>query len=428
LVSLGDGSTLTLDFTTGILDSRLSFTRLSDATFINSSGLVTSVGNNIPRFDHDPTTLAPRGLLIEGSASNLWTYSQDQSQWAVNNVTVNTGTQATAPDGATSLFPVLTNNTGSVQYFVRQRSADTISATSGQTYTYSMFVKKGTHRYVQMFASAIAIFTIPAQANFDLDDGTTGNVTNCTANAVSYSNGWWRLSITVTANSTASQTQPFLMYLVSSKTAARSEVHSLTSASVYVWGAQLETGSGASSYIPTGASQATRALDSCYIAGTNFTSWFSAGAGTVVAQSDNVCIPAVGSQNLVGNFSDSTNSNYLRMGDRVGGGTTELLLTSVGGSIQGVSDSGFTPTLNTAYKSAYAWDTNNFACCANGGAVGTDVSGTLAGAGVITSLTIGGDFYQTSGPNSIYMKNGHIRLFKYWPTRLPNATLQSLTT
>jgi hypothetical protein len=276
----------------------------------------TTAERHDPRFDHDPTTLAPRGLLVEVSASNLWTYSQDQSQWAVNNVTVNTGTQATAPDGATSLFPVLTNNTGVVQYFVRQRSADTISATSGQTYTYSMFVKKGTHRYVQMFASATTIFTNPAQANFDLDDGTTGNVTNCTPNAVSYSNGWWRLSITVTANSTASQAQPFIMYLVSSKTAARAENHSLTSASVYVWGAQVELGSGASSYLPTGASTGLRNAESCVMTGTNFSSWYGTPTsasvlyeGTIVQPSDQFRRIAVFSSTV----SSSTVANFSLM-------------------------------------------------------------------------------------------------------------------
>jgi hypothetical protein len=166
-------------------------------------------------------------------------------------------------------------------------------------------------------------------------------------------------------------------------------------------------------------------LDSCYIAGSNFTSWFSDGSGTVVAQSDNVCI--VG-QNTLCTFSDSTTNNQIRMGDGVGGGSNELLLTVVGLSNQGIADSLFNPALNTAYKTAYAWDTNNFAICANGGAVGTDTGGTLAGAGVITSVTIGGDFYQIFGPNSVNMKNGHIRFWKYYPTRLPNAQLQALTT
>jgi len=188
---------------------------------------------------------------------------------------------------------------------------------------------------------------------------------------------------------------------------------------------QIELGSGASSYIPTGASTGSRAYDHCYATGTNFTSWFSTGAGTLVAVSDNT---KNNTQNLNATISDDSTNNYIRMGFKVGGATNEYLLTTVGGpsSFQGAADSGYAPALNTIYKMAYAWDTNNFAIVANGGAAGTDTSGTLAGAGVLTRMVIGGDFVAI--PNDIYFKNGHIQSLKYWPTRLSNAQLQALTT
>jgi hypothetical protein len=194
---------------------------------------------------------------------------------------------------------------------------------------------------------------------------------------------------------------------------------------IEMWGAQLENGNGSSSYIPTGASQGSRAYDHCYATGTNFTSWFSTGAGTLVAVSDNT---KNNTQNLNATISDDSTSNYVRMGFKVGGASNEYLLTTVGGpsSFQGAADSGYAPALNTVYKTAYAWDTNNFAIVANGGAAGTDTSGTLAGAGVLTRMVIGGDFVAV--PNDIYSKNGHIRSLKYWPTRLSNAQLQALTT
>ena len=43
----GDGSTLSLDFTTGSLDPRLTFTRTSNATFINSQGYVEWANSNM---------------------------------------------------------------------------------------------------------------------------------------------------------------------------------------------------------------------------------------------------------------------------------------------------------------------------------------------------------------------------------------------
>ena len=46
------------------------FTRASTATFVGSDGLIQSAAINTPRFDHDPVTLACKGLLIEESRTN----------------------------------------------------------------------------------------------------------------------------------------------------------------------------------------------------------------------------------------------------------------------------------------------------------------------------------------------------------------------
>src|SRR3982751_4732336 len=68
-------SGLDIDFTTGTLDSRITFARGSTATYYNSSGLVASAASGAPRFDYDPVTLAPRGLLLEEQRTNLALYS-----------------------------------------------------------------------------------------------------------------------------------------------------------------------------------------------------------------------------------------------------------------------------------------------------------------------------------------------------------------
>jgi hypothetical protein len=63
---------LDLNFLTGILDSRVTFTRASAGWAFNSSGVLTSHATNTPRFDYDPTTLLIKGLLIEAAATNLF--------------------------------------------------------------------------------------------------------------------------------------------------------------------------------------------------------------------------------------------------------------------------------------------------------------------------------------------------------------------
>jgi hypothetical protein len=391
----------------------------------------TTTAYQAPRFDYDPSTTPPqpRGLLLEGSASNYGTHSESFATsgsgtlWTYSAITKN-ATLASSPAGnndAAQLNETTANDIHRISQFVTAAAgAVTISV-------WAKAIDSSTPR--RLYMNAIGF--MGCGALFDLTQtgasGTAVNVAGSAANRagtwVKYPNGWYRCSIVGTYNT--GQTL-YLQVNRASSTVATDDTYSGSTANgLMLYGFQTELGSGASSYIPTAASTGSRALDSCYIAGTNFTSWFSTGAGTVVAQSDNVC--TVG-QNTLCNFSDSTTNNQIRMGDGTGGGSNELLLTVVGNSNQGVVDSLFNPALNTAYKTAYAWDTNNFAICANGGAVATDTGGTLAGAGVITSVTIGGDFYQTSGPNSVNMKNGHIRSWKYYPTRLSNAQLQALTT
>ena len=71
-----DGLSLDLQFATDkTLTARKgptpTFTRASTATFIGSNGLIQSAAINAARFDHDPITLACKGLLIEESRTNL---------------------------------------------------------------------------------------------------------------------------------------------------------------------------------------------------------------------------------------------------------------------------------------------------------------------------------------------------------------------
>lgn len=427
--SLGDGSTLSLDFTTGVLDPLLTFTRASSGTFINASGLVATASNNVARFDHDPTTRAPRGLLIEGSANNLC--QQGQYCWGagstftwlrsatihINSVNGTAGANAVAridgPDNGTLTGTSIFKDSGAT--FVRSNIDATVTAST--QYTYSMWVRAGTggttYFRIAPFNGGSALTTVGA-----CSDPNVG-IDNASGFGTRFSNlptdRWVRVWVVFTT-AAAQTTATLTIYPNLDTTAASTN---------YIWGAQLELGNGASSVILTGASTGSRAYDHCYATGADFTSWFSVGAGTMVVVSDNI---KNNTQNLAANISDDSTSNYVRMGFKVGVSSNEYLLTTVGGpsSFQGALDSGYAPSLNTVYRMAYAWDTNNFGIVANGGAVVTDSSGTVAGAGVLTRLVVGGDFVAV--PNDINFKNGHIRSLKYWPTRLSNAQLQSLTT
>jgi len=195
-----------------------------------------------PRFDHDPTTLAPRGLLIEGQATNAVTYSNDFSNaaWLLDNSgatnpSVSTVSQ-TGPDGAATVARITLNKTGGT--FSRIRN--TASGTASQPYTMSVWMKANT-------ASGGA-----ATQNVGLRIGGDPAGFNCVVTTT-----WKRFQYTYTLSSTDANAQIILWDNI---------VGNDETADVLVYGCQMEAGSFASSYIPTVSSTATRSQDTATMA------------------------------------------------------------------------------------------------------------------------------------------------------------------
>jgi len=60
---------------TGTLASTVALTRSTDATLVDAAGAVQVVGPNVARIDHDPVSLAPVGLMLETSRTNMFVQS-----------------------------------------------------------------------------------------------------------------------------------------------------------------------------------------------------------------------------------------------------------------------------------------------------------------------------------------------------------------
>ncbi len=63
---------LDLDFISGPFPAEVAFTRAGSGTYFDAAGVLQTAAANAPRIDHDPVTLARRGLLIEGARTNLF--------------------------------------------------------------------------------------------------------------------------------------------------------------------------------------------------------------------------------------------------------------------------------------------------------------------------------------------------------------------
>lgn len=402
-------ATFALNFLTGGLDPAVTFTRSTTATFTGSNGLIQTAAINGPRFDYDPVTLAAKGLLIEEQRTNLFLQSEtfESGTWGKVNATV-TANASISPTG-TLTADALVEDTTSGQHLAQQF----VSFTSGTAYTLSLYVKAGTRSWVQVFLPS-ATFSGGRSSYYNLSGsgslGTaTGSPTSRTIDAVG--GGWYRITITATATATAGGNVGIV-----AATADLGNVYAGVAGAeaLYLWGAQLEAGAFATSYIPTVASQVTRSADVATITGTNFSSWYNQSEGSFVAVVDSG-VPVVTSTYaaMSANDNSGSNRNNIFVFNGQWGG-----VTSVGGVDQASFLVPGSYTQNVVARMSYAYAANNFAFSVNGSAPSTDTSGSVP---TVDRFFIGSS---VSGGGVI---NGHIRQIAYYNTRLPNATLQALT-
>jgi hypothetical protein len=345
--------------------------------------------------DHDPITFDPLGVLIEEQRTNLLTYSDqfDNAAWT-NNRSSESVNSIAAPDGTTTADTLIEDGT-SGQHTVAQ----TVTTTAATSYTLSAFFK------AKERSTAILVLDTTFRANFDLSLGTvattTGSPTSTSIQSVG--NGWYRCSITATVSSVSTACTLSMCDITTGFSYAGDGT-----SGIYIWGAQLEGGAFPTSYIPTVASQVTRAADQVSILTSAF--GFNAAEGTVAVE---LTPDAAGAAYAVSSLDDGTAAN--RMDSRAS--STRHLDVIVGGVTQASIDAG-TISANVATKLTTAYQVNDFAACINGGTVATDTVGTIP---TVTTFRIGRN-YDGAGQFA-----GHIKRLTYFPTRKSNADLQSLT-
>jgi len=378
------------------------FTRASTATFVGSDGLIQSAAINAPRFDHDPVTLACKGLLIEESRTNLALRSEefDNSSWGSGSVT-RTANQIDSPSGSTSA-DLITSITGNFGGKLSQNF--TFLAT---TYTASVFVKKGNWRYVGIQLADVSSSAVIPSFDFDTETVSQNGTSFSTLSVQKLANGWYRLSLTQAATAIFST---FAIWLTASNGNVTGPIGAGNT--LYVWGAQLETGSFPTSYIPTTTTALTRSADVCSV---TTAGWANAGDDTMLA-SYFVRQHVVGAiiveggpliswlSLAIGSISGSNRAIY-----RHGGTATRF-------------DASTTATYSLASMNKLAL-TSGEQLCLNG-SLGQVVTGDPSQSDISTILSIGrrSDFL-----GQAYI-NGHIARIQYFRKRLPNAKLQSLTT
>lgn len=394
------------------------FTRATTATTVNSSGQIISVASGVARSYYDPTTLAYRGYLEEGARTNEAFQSQDfGTTWVQLNTTVDT-TGVSDPAGGTTADKITATNSAGAHLNYQPTASRMVS---GTTYALSFFVKPGTHNYVSvnlLYTNAAQQFVCKV---FDLSNGTVGETkvgttsgTLSSASITQYPGGWYR--ITMVGSATGTTANGFIEIGLASaatgntfNTSGEVTFAAAGTETIFVWGAQLEAGSFASTYIPTTTAAVTRNIDvDSYPTSGNII----AALGTWYGRVTFTHTPS-GTVFLWGTYVDA--SNYTAV---LHDGTNLIFRKRIAG-VNTDATQALAFTAGTQYKIACSWGALGQLIAING-ASGTSDANTTA-AQIAATMQYGADGNGANAPFAAQMDD------RIYQTQFTAANLQALT-
>jgi hypothetical protein len=324
-----------------------------------------------PKFITGPT-FGPRVpmILVEPSATNLVTYSEDFSQSSWDKQSGGTGVapaitsnDTIAPDGTQSADKVVFNKGAADDPSNYSILSDAFPA---QQNTASVFIKADTHQRI----------VIRNSSNWVAYDVTTE---------------WTRIEQTDTGGS-----------LQIGLRDGYGIPNVPDTATVYIWGAQVESGSVATSLIPTSGSTVTRAADDLVISGSAFTDFFNATEGTTyveTAPKTTTNIPHIFE------YHNSSDANANRMGIYLPSVSLNAFVRSSGVTTASLTVGNI--NLNQLNRVAISYKVNDILGSLNGASEVSDTSAAIPSG--LDKLHIGNVY------NFNFPLNGHIKRLIYWP-------------
>jgi len=354
-----------------------------------------SVANNVPAFEFNANG-SYKGLLVEPGATNLLTYSQqiDNAAWQNNlfanwSVATVTANARVAPDGTTTADRVLFD--GSLKNVMQ-----VVTVSANQIYTFSIYAIGNVGN-----TYSAGIYLHIAQG---LDNVLVGgdSVASLRIDTLLSDTEWTRFDVSYTVPASG----------VNQLSVGISPLNlGIPNANIDVWGAQLETGSVATSPIVTTGSTANRVADSVTLTG----------ASSLIGQTEGTLYVEV-------NISNSANATIFTLDD---GDVSDYITIIKNSSLQIVVNirraSGSPTTIITSsavslgtHKIALAYKNADYALYIDGVSGGTSVDATNLPTSLSRVLVSDSVTYGTF--------NDSTRSVALFPTRLSNAQLASLTT
>jgi len=398
----------------------ITFTRSSTATYYDSAGVIQTASTDTPRFDHDPVTGECLGLLIEDARTNLFPYSEIQigsDGWSQSSGQ----TPVDLSLNALGVFDgVRLTSNGQTWHGIKTNLGQLPTLTASTSYVYSVWFKPGDLdpsnklrlqiRDTSLGSGLLVRKTISSSDHFSASSYTVGSVpTQGTAEVLSVENAGdsvIRLNIKFVPAATSTNYQ----VNIGPNTGTVGK-------SIIALGFQIEEDENPSSYIPTNGSTATRSVDVANITGTNFSSWYGNNEGTVFSE----CLfrSNGGTTQFSYAFSDGLTTDEIYQYKQI---NNDNVTFTIRDSVDGTT---FNQNHQNAMqygqqtKGAIAFASNNaFSDVDDRTEKTQDNSVTMP---VLNQIRFG---ERVNGSGRPFLT---INRFTYWPSRLPNDTLGTIT-
>lgn len=382
----------------------LTFSRASDGTRFNSSGVLVTETTDAPRFDHDPNTFDPLGLLLEDQRTNLAPYSAELTTGYAGDNGTKTNAFATAPDGTTTATRYTPNGVNGGHSIL----ANGVWA-SGVEYTFSVYAKSNGYTTVGLGVFAGSDFAAKFLLTGAGSVGAYRNPNITSSGIQQLANSWYRIWITFTT--TGANTGLFGIQLHSWPDPASTNWNAMgagngTSGALF-WGLQAEAGNYPSSYIyTTTGSSVTRSADVCP---------FTAAGNTALNSASRTVIQTGQAFGMV--------ADRRIFGD-AGADADGSIFAETASSIfhdYGAGELNASPATGTmaAYKAGLAFDAGNTALCLNAGTVASTATGQTSSP---TSWSL------TSGGTGVQMPVQRVSTFDCYNLKMTDGQLQTETT
>ncbi len=396
------------------------FSRPTTGYYYDSTGTLTAAAAGVARFDHNPITLAPRGIMIEEARTNFtknntfsgitggtYTTNQNFTNWTLGIPADLTAESVTITPGTSNGIPYLdlrmqgVNATGGTRYitFNPPTVADGMAVTNGtQTMASAWF---GVISYTAAGGTCTSVLqnrSMTSAAAY-----ITGNDLGLTAVATYQP----RNTNIITHGATAAYAAPWFYLAIP---------NGVTCDVTFRIGApQIEQGTTPTSPIPTGANAtAARSGDLFFIPGGT---WYNASEGMLYAQALNGSKSSTVGLAVLEDTANTGNERITLI--RTGGASIEAMVRNAAAvQFQQSMAANGNGLLN---ETAVAFEPNNFRASTNGTMTVLDTSGVLPAG--INQLRIG-----TWGGNTApVIFNGWIQKVKYYPLRNSDTQLQLMT-